>query len=738
MNFTRPEAVEFLPRKFPWILLAIFCCGLALRLIYLAEASGSPFFAHLGLDAAQYHERAVGLVNGTWPTETAFFWPPLYPLLLGLLYKIVGSNPNIVKIIQAILGSGSCVFVYLIARQLFAGKFVPIAAATICCLCGTMIYFDAQLLSANLDVFLQLLVIYGLLIAARRGHLIWWLLAGAWAGLSAINRGSILLFLPLVLAWIHWQPHWRTKWQDDAGTVMPKSRVWKRTIAFLLPVALLVSPIAWHNAKYDLPTRLLTPSQADAEVSVSKTFKRLVSGRFVLLAWPIGVNFYIGNHWDLRELNDPNHPRCFLSYRRITDEPSRQGIRSAAESSRYLIRQTIRDIGENPVDLIKLMSTKLFRLLNGAEMPRNMTIYPDRQYSILLSALLWKQVIAFPSGLIIPFGLVGIFLARSAWRRRSLLLGCLLTQSIFVLAFFATARYRLLSISLLAMYAAYSIEVFLHHIRKREYAKITVPLLLLIALGILSNISIGKMDSNHGAFEHSNLGIDLAQQGRIEEAISHFSKALRIQPECVEAHMTLGLALERQGQTEEAIAQFAEALRIHRDYAEAHMTLGRLLNREARTEEAVHHLSEALRVHPDYVEAHLTLGQISSRQGKTKNAMDHFAEILRNDPNHQEAHMALGIALGKQGKLGQAMDHFTEVLRIDPDNAKAHYNLGIALAREGEIEKAVVQLSEALRIDPDYAKAHYNLALALVKQGKTQEAAVHYSKAVRLGLRPSH
>jgi tetratricopeptide (TPR) repeat protein len=38
---------------------------------------------------------------------------------------------------------------------------------------------------------------------------------------------------------------------------------------------------------------------------------------------------------------------------------------------------------------------------------------------------------------------------------------------------------------------------------------------------------------------HNNLGTLLAQQGRLDEAIEHFSEALRIKPDFVEAHRNL-------------------------------------------------------------------------------------------------------------------------------------------------------------------------------------------------------
>jgi Flp pilus assembly protein TadD len=55
--------------------------------------------------------------------------------------------------------------------------------------------------------------------------------------------------------------------------------------------------------------------------------------------------------------------------------------------------------------------------------------------------------------------------------------------------------------------------------------------------------------------------------------MSSFIKALEIRPDYAEAHNNLGVALARQGRLEEAIARFGEALRLKPDYEEARTNL---------------------------------------------------------------------------------------------------------------------------------------------------------------------
>ena len=67
----------------------------------------------------------------------------------------------------------------------------------------------------------------------------------------------------------------------------------------------------------------------------------------------------------------------------------------------------------------------------------------------------------------------------------------------------------------------------------------------------------------------NNLGATLADQGRMAEAIRHYTVALQLHPRYVEPHFNLGNALRRQGQMAEAMQQYQAALRLKPTFAEA-------------------------------------------------------------------------------------------------------------------------------------------------------------------------
>jgi len=384
------------------------------------------------------------------------------------------------------------------------------------------------------------------------------------------------------------------------------------------------------------------------------------------------------------------------------------------------------------------MGVKVFRLFNGAEIPRNSNLYADRQYSLILSGLLWKKVVAFPSGLVIPLGLLGIVLVRRCWRVHFVLLACLAVQGLFVLAFFVTARYRLPSLPLLVLYGAFAVETLAGQIRLGAYSKLAVWATAAAALLIFCNIRIGKMDSTHGAYEHNNLGVALLGQHRLNEAMACFAEAIRIRPDYPSAHNNLGKALADRGQIGRAIDHYRRSLQLSPDYAPAHYNIGNALMEQGELAEAVRHFTEALRLDPFYISARHNLGVALARQGNLDQAVTHWRRILQNQPGDADTHYSLAAILIQQGRTSQAIEHLSQVLRINPSHAGAAADLAWLLAtspndqvRDGK--QALRLARRVLRIvGTDNPEGLDTLAAAYAEIGRFDQAVAAATRAVHV------
>jgi tetratricopeptide (TPR) repeat protein len=216
---------------------------------------------------------------------------------------------------------------------------------------------------------------------------------------------------------------------------------------------------------------------------------------------------------------------------------------------------------------------------------------------------------------------------------------------------------------------------------------------------------------------HNNLGTALLKKGSVDEAISHFQKALEIKADRAadraEAHYNLGSALFQKGSVDEAIVHYQMALQIKPDYALAHINLGTALLKKGSVDEAIVHYQMALQIKPDSALAHINLGNVLLQKGSVDEAIAHFQNALQINPDNTEAHNGLGSALLQKGSVDEAITHFQKALQIKPNNAEAHYNLGNILLKKGSVDEAIVHYQTALQLKPNNLAAQNSLAWVL-------------------------
>lgn len=169
---------------------------------------------------------------------------------------------------------------------------------------------------------------------------------------------------------------------------------------------------------------------------------------------------------------------------------------------------------------------------------------------------------------------------------------------------------------------------------------------------------------------HNNLAVILSDRGKTDEAIAHYSEALRIKPDFAEGHNNMGAALYKQGRLEAAIAHYSAALKINPHYAEAHNNMGAAIDEQGQIKEAVEHYRKALQIEPEYADAHNNLGVAMAVQGKSTEAVNHFREALRLNPSFVGALCNLGNAMATQGKLRDAIAYFSKALHLNPGDTQ--------------------------------------------------------------------
>ncbi len=620
-------------RKETYFVIGIFILAFAIRFIYLIQMKSSPFFDILPLDA-EYHDLwAQMILKGGDFTEGVFFRAPLYPYFLASVYKIFGHNYFMPRLIQFLIGSLSCVLIYLLGKKVFNRRTARIAGL-LASLYGVLIYFEGELLIPVLLVFLDLLLILALLRATEKPSYTRWTLCGAILGLSALARPNILLVGVAFLFWI--LILFRSDVKIGSKSVLCAG-------SFALGAILIISPI---------------------------TLRNYIKGEdFVLIASQGGMNFYIGNNpqSDGASAKLPGARTTWWGlYEDATKMAEGATNRSLkpSEVSRFWYMEGLEFLVKEPISFLKLMAKKFILFWNGNELSNNRDLYFSAGGAPFLKLLLWRFVIYFPFGLIAPLALVGVILSHKEKRDVVVLEIFLFVYMLSVILFFVCARYRVPIIPVLILFSAYGLDWFISKIGERKFFQLGKYLVILLMILIPINLSMPKYRTANLAHAHYTMGVLYTKKGDKNMAAEEYQKALEYNPDFAEAYGNLGAIYGDQGKHELALEYFQKALESGADSAFIFSNIGFAYHSQGLLNQAQENYKLSLFLRDDDPQVHYLMGEVYLEKEMLEDATDEYEKTIRLNPQHTLAFYRLGTIYHQLGKREEAIYHLESFVRL--------------------------------------------------------------------------
>ncbi len=212
---------------------------------------------------------------------------------------------------------------------------------------------------------------------------------------------------------------------------------------------------------------------------------------------------------------------------------------------------------------------------------------------------------------------------------------------------------------------------------------------------------------------HNNLGGYLYSQGRIEEAMEHYQKALQINPNNPEGLTGLGVTLGAKGRFDEEIEAYRKAIQINPDFYAAWYNLGIALAAQGRLDEAIKTDYKAIQINPNDFKVLYNLGIALANKGRLDEAIEAYRQAIQLNPNYSDALDNLGNALAAKGRLDETIENYRQAIQSNPNRPETFFHLGMTLGQLGRAREAVAQYREALKLNPNLTGALNNLAWVL-------------------------
>jgi 4-amino-4-deoxy-L-arabinose transferase-like glycosyltransferase len=131
------------------------------------------------------------------PGYPAAHWPPAFPFVLSVVFRVTGPHELSGEVLNAVLGALTVAVLYALARRIFGRREALVAAAMLAVFPGQILWTDV-LVAETLYTFLLVAFFLLLAVVPRRP---WSAVAlGLGIGLLALTRGEGLLLIPVVLA----------------------------------------------------------------------------------------------------------------------------------------------------------------------------------------------------------------------------------------------------------------------------------------------------------------------------------------------------------------------------------------------------------------------------------------------------------------------------------------------------------------------------------------------------------
>ena len=188
----------------PWLpALGIFCFALLVRVIYNNTVA---FQYHPLHDSLTYQILARNLIEEHCfcvnPYISTVYRAPLWPFLMAGVSLLFGPSDYVARISLSVIGSGTCVLIYLFARDLFGWR-IGVLAGIAASVYPELYIYDGWLYTESLYIFLLFAVCYGLYRLQRSPTKNWriWITCGILLGLLSLTRPNGIIVIGLFIVW---------------------------------------------------------------------------------------------------------------------------------------------------------------------------------------------------------------------------------------------------------------------------------------------------------------------------------------------------------------------------------------------------------------------------------------------------------------------------------------------------------------------------------------------------------
>ena len=260
-------------------------------------------------------------------------------------------------------------------------------------------------------------------------------------------------------------------------------------------------------------------------------------------------------------------------------------------------------------------------------------------------------------------------------------------------------------------------------------------------------VEVPEKPTAEGIDKYITLGDSYFKEGKFDESIAEYKKALEIKPR--------DDILNKLGQAhqQKRLAGVSEGLPTKIDTFTSEKTLDEMPGLETKPElsieelydrgvsyydeglidKAIEEFKEVLELDPDDVETHYHLGNAYADKEMFDEAISIYKKAIERNPEFIDAYLSLGTLYLDMDMVDEAISLCKQAISANPDDSFLCFHLGEAYARNEQYEEAITAFNNAISLNPMDPETQYRLAESYYNTKQYDMALKHATQAEELG-----
>lgn len=228
-------------------------------------------------------------------------------------------------------------------------------------------------------------------------------------------------------------------------------------------------------------------------------------------------------------------------------------------------------------------------------------------------------------------------------------------------------------------------------------------------------------------------GILFHKQGKLKDAELIYQNLLISEPNNFQLLNLIGAIYFQQKKFYEAISSFSKALKINNKHHAIYNNLGSAYKEVHKFDEAILNLKKAIELNPYYAEGYNNLGITYRDINKVNESKKCYEKAIELKPNYAEAYNNLGILYGQLLlNYEKSIIYIDQAIKLKPNYTEAYNQLGIFFSKLKKFRESIQNFSKAIELDPNYIDAYINRANVYNEQNNFFLAIEDCLKLIRI------